>query len=516
MHSNDDNFDVNGLMRWYDDGKWFLRDVWGRQVGDCHGYIELWGEGYYKVERGAKRNIMRPDGTLVLEKWHHDVYRIQKGILIFGDTIRKSKTNPKTRYIRGVASVKCEILFPTIFERVDWLESGEGIYGEIGTKPYIINLDGSIIDPAGDHLPPKLVMDWEKVIRKITPDDQIVNTDDCWVEKDNFPFSGVNGSICAGCVFSKEITPKADCCGRLSKVQFRENYLKGVCIFRKHTLTDESEYERRQREEADAQKRKEEKTADTHAVALVKDFIREELDGDIYRLRDFDFTKIKNSEKFGQDGPTKTNIEKAIIALVFGHVWPDLNVYNLDHYVYMIGPLNLYVRLMGSNIMDEYFMGLQKFSPSEELHKKAVRVSHLISSIGNLWVLPNKTAMMMYSDNYKFRNYPDRFLQAMYNVFTESGKIDWDLKGHFFKNRKMMVDYQGEEGFRKLVKSQMLEAYVGEDGLPTEIFPSVWLNQKGLERDTYLAAVEHWCDFCEKAILERAARMIQTLDYMLS
>ena len=139
---------------------WGLIDDFGNPIGSFgYSFIKEWGEGYYKAEVGTKKNILRPDGTLVLSTWHHDVYRVQNGFFIFGNTIPKSKTNPETRYIRGVAHVSGDILFPMLFERVEMFENQDGFYAEIGTKPYILSTDGGIYDPVRDHLPPKRVPD---------------------------------------------------------------------------------------------------------------------------------------------------------------------------------------------------------------------------------------------------------------------------------------------------------------------------------------------------------------------
>ena len=91
-------YDGNGLARVYDNAQWYLIDRHANKVCDPYTYIEEWGEGYYKAELGAKKNILRPDGTVVLRQWYNDVYKVHNGFFIFGNTIRKSKTNPKTKY----------------------------------------------------------------------------------------------------------------------------------------------------------------------------------------------------------------------------------------------------------------------------------------------------------------------------------------------------------------------------------------------------------------------------------
>ena len=60
------DYDSNGLARVYENSQWFLLDRNGNQVGEKYSYIEEWGEGFYKAEQGIKKNILRPDGSIVL------------------------------------------------------------------------------------------------------------------------------------------------------------------------------------------------------------------------------------------------------------------------------------------------------------------------------------------------------------------------------------------------------------------------------------------------------------------
>lgn len=166
MAKHIEEYDSNGLARVYDNAQWYLIDKDSNQVTEAYSYIEEWGEGYYKAEQGAKKNILRPDGSVVLDQWYNDVFKVQHGFFIFGNTIRKSKTNPKTRYIQGVAHVSGIIVFPMIFERTQWCEDGKAIYAEIDEKPYILTLDGSIYDPAHSHLPLRKKINWPNLFEK--------------------------------------------------------------------------------------------------------------------------------------------------------------------------------------------------------------------------------------------------------------------------------------------------------------------------------------------------------------
>lgn len=707
----------HGVARANKNAKWGLIDESGKHVSDFDfNFIEEWGEGYYKVEKGAKKNILRPDGSIVLKEWFNDVFEVTNGFFIFGNTIRKSKTNPKTRYIEGVAHVNGDIIFPMIFERVRWLESKEALYAEIGTKPYILTLDGGIYDPQRSHLPQKLDIDkvsfFENLANWVLPglqffyrdtnapidaarvyhigdtiragffvdvttkllkpahrtrfiiasahaalffeNEQMVkenpnvakwnlatfhfnsffkvmdvyetplctqvfllhvpmsaaillegNTafqfldeatgnqtslvqmarkslddklrmefhdrsfDEEWCKRmeqpvgmsedltlyplnpvpepeeghiaslsklihqlandadidyktevsDNFPWKGIGGRICDGCFFANTIVGKGEGCAKLHKDDFRENYVKGICLHRKTKEDEESEFERRERRKAEQEKDKEEKSSDVYAIRLMKEFIEEKLDGDISKLRDFDLSTLHDEPKYGDYDISRSNIAKAVMSLVFGGDWPELTVDTLNHYDYRLEPICHYQNLFGANIMDVYFKGLKNFNPSDELHQRAVKCAHMTYNIGNLIVLPNKfndkESLSNYRSNTKFRSYMDKYLVAIYNVMTEQKKQDLHMKGILYKNRKMLVDYQSDEGFIKFIHAMMLEPFVDETGRPKSVFKGVWSYMKDLDRATYMEAVEEYIAFCNDFIPKRGERMIERIKLLI-
>ena len=61
--------------------------------------------------------------------------------------------------------------------------------------------------------------------------------------EDNFPFRGVEGTICEGCVYAGGIQKKGEGCGRLFTKSFRDRYLKGCCEYRKTDLFTPSQFE---------------------------------------------------------------------------------------------------------------------------------------------------------------------------------------------------------------------------------------------------------------------------------
>lgn len=712
------DYDSNGIARVYDDGKWYLIDRTERRVSDGYTYIEEWGEGYYKAELGAKKNILRPDGSIVLKVWHNDVYKVKHGFFVFSNTIRKSKNNPKTRYTYGVAHVTGDVIFPMIFDLAYWMEKQDFIYAEIDEKPYIVTTDGSICDAERSHLPKKATVDYKQLFEKFAnwtlPGlqffyrdtnapvivDATYHVDDilragffvdattkllkpahktrfliasahaamfCEIEelcqenpdvkkwnlctfhcnsyfkvmdvyekdgvtqvfllhippaaafflgndeaamnfmneatgketslvdmarkslddklkmdvhprsmdpifckrmehpiglddefyptpldaadepiderdatlsnmihklandgdiqdfievKDNFPFTGVEGTICEGCVYAGGIQRKGEGCGRLFTKSFRDRYLKGCCEYRKTDLFTPSQFEEMDKYRKEKAKEKEEKSSDVYALRIVRDFIKERLDGNIDKLRNFDLATLTEDEKYGKESWPKNELAKSIMALVFGSIWPNLTVDSINHYEYSSSQMVSFQNLFGSNILDKYFKGMEKFSPSKEQLERALHVAHLLNGIGNLWVLPNKPndkeTMASYKDSPKFRGYMDKYLQAMYAVTMDEKRPDMHLKGIFYKNRKVMKEYQGAEGWKHFVDNMMLQDYVDADVKPKDIFDYVWSYMKDLDRDSYFQAVDKFCTFCEEVIPKRADQMIGVLKTIMN
>jgi len=336
---------------------------------------------------------------------------------------------------------------------------------------------------------------------------------------DNFPWKGIEGRVCEGCIFAETIIGKGEGCDKLKKEEFRENYVKGICLHHKTKDQDESEFERRERRKAEEAKDKAEKSSDVYAIRLMKEFVAEKLDGEIERLRDFDLSSLQEDRKYGDYDISRANIAKAIVSLVFGGDWPELTVDTLNHYDYRLEPICHYQNIFGANIMDVYFKGLKNFNPSEELHQRAVKCAHMTYNIGNLIVLPNKfndkESLSNYRANTKFRSYMDKYLMALYNVMTEQKKPDMHLKGILYKNRKMMVDYQGDEGFIKFIHAMMLEPFIDNMGRPKSVFKGVWSYMKDLDRSTYMEAVEEYIAFCNEFIPKRGERMIERIKQLI-
>lgn len=711
-------YDSNGLARVYQDAKWCLIDKDGREVSDWYSYIEEWGSGYYKAELGAKKNILRPDGTIVLKEWHNDVFKVEsKGFFIFSNTIRKSKTNPKTRYTYGVANVNGDIIFPMIFDRAHWMEKKDAIYVEINEKPYIVTLDGSLYDPARGHLPQKISIDqkdfFEKFANWVLPGLQffykdtdapvIIDTtyhigdilragafvdvttklhrpahrtrfliasahvamlceidDICqhnpkvkewnlctlhynsyfkvmdiyerdgvtqvfllhipaaaaffighseaamnfvneatgretsliemarqsldekmrmdvhprsldkeFVERmyhpvgldndfypvplapqnepdegeiaaigsmvhklandadldgflkfeDNFPFTGTEGTVCEGCIYAKGIQGKGEGCGRLFIKSFRDRYLKGNCEYRKTDLAKPSLFEELDKYHKKIEREAIEKKCDKFALDKLKAFVEERLDGDIKRLKDYDFSDISNDLKYGDDrglttAPNDTMLLKSILTLAFADAWPDFTYESMDKHKYKADTINIVNTIFGIHFED-YYKALEQYDAPEELRQRVIKFGRKVNTIGNKMVLP--TGLHMMRDTKPMgRGYLDVFLSEFYKMMCGIGKCNYKLLDALNLKKKEIVTFRTEENYKTIVRELMLDDFVDENCVPKKIFQGLFSWEPGIDKETYYKAANEFIDFCEPFIEKRADRIIEKLERILN
>ena len=277
----------------------------------------------------------------------------------------------------------------------------------------------------------------------------------------------------------------------------------------------ESEEEERLRKYRENREREEKAKQDgTYAKELIKDFIREKLDGDISKLLSFNFGTLREDEKYGDCkgfpfSVDKCNIVKAIMSVAFADVWPELNQYNIERYKYLCNGINYTQYLFGANIMDKFFKGMEKFYPTKVQHERAVRVYHLTECIGNIWVLPG--GIDKDKDTYHYHGYADLFLKGIYAAMTGKGKVQPDLKAALYKARKLMANYKGTDGFRQFALDMMLNDYIDYYGKPIELFMHVWSMMKDLKPETYFKAVDEYCDFMEQFVPKRGKMIVEKL-----
>lgn len=356
-------------------------------------------------------------------------------------------------------------------------------------------------------------------------------------------YIGYENHICEGCIYTRGIRRFEDDrnsrvmgCGRLFHDSFKQRYLSGKCEYKKTDLFIPSEIEKIKKEEAirkKIEKQQEElrqyrerkrllmldKQDGTYERRLIKAFIEQILDGDINKLADFDFSTLSDDKTFGDSkgfafSYDRNDIVQAIMSVAFGDLWPGLNMYTIENYTYNVAPVNHMHYIFGSNIMDQYFLAMEKFHPTKEQNDRAVKVSHLLCTIGNLWILPKRIDVD--KDTYHYHGYTDLFLKAVYGVMTGKGKVNPSLKGQLYGARKEMAHLQGAEGFEKMVRGLFLDDFLDYYGKPTDVLPQVWFLMKGLSREAYFKAVDDYCSFMEYFVPKRSKRIVEKLKKTLA
>lgn len=709
---------VDGIAIAFQNEKWGLIDTEGNHISEFkYNFVEPAGEGYYKAEIGAKKNLLRRDGTEVLSVWLNDVYKVENGFFQIGITQRKTKTTP-TKYLHGIAHVSGNIIFPVIFDNIQWADNKKHdlFYAELDGKPYILTPDGSIYDPDQSHLPKKLSIDAEGLIEKFmnwtlpglqffyrdTDAPVIVDTtyhvgdiiragffidattkllkpnrktrfiiasahaamlceiddmvqhnpdvkkwnlcvfhfnsyfkvmdvykrdgvsqvlllhipksaaiflgnnetalnfvneavgegrtlvemarksldekmemdihsrsiDKTWeertyhpiglddefyplplspveepvdeetaamssfvhkiakdadiegfiMEEDRFPWRGIKGHICEKCIYAKSITDKAEGCGRLFQKSFRDRYLRGHCEYWKDSLARASDFEnKKQREQIEA-KDKLEKESDIYALRLLNDFIAEKLGGDIEKLANFDFSKLKDDEKFGNcDGyafsTDRCRIVKAILALCFSKAWPELTYETIDKHKYSGDIINIVSTVFGITYED-YFKALERFPVSDATLERIKRFRDMSNTIGNIMVLPSGLCLMRNTKPLG-RGYTDVFLNAFYKMMINAKKCNMKVLDALNFKKKELIAYRTEANYHNTVKELMLEDFVDENGTPQKVFKGIFSWEPTVDKDAYYESVEEYLTFCESFIPRRAERMIDKLKLII-
>lgn len=349
----------------------------------------------------------------------------------------------------------------------------------------------------------------------------LANDRDIVQDYDGFPWRGIVGSVCDGWMYAKGTNGRPFGCGRLFQEDFRKSYISGYCDFWKFSLDEESDFERKNRLEREKAAEHQSKTSGSYAYSLMADFIKEHLNDNIDNILHFDFATLKEDNKYGPiKGPsmvTNYAIVKSIVELTFGEYWPDLNVETLDNGQYQIGTIIHYQRIAGCRISNRLFKSLDTHCPSPELIDLAEELHNKVNTIGDFIIWPNKAIMANMFDDSKMRGYIDRMFIAMYEVMTDAPKQNMDVKAALYKNRKLMKDNQGKDGFIAFIKNSLLDGFINENGSPKYLFYGLSNASRDFHPELLPDAIRQYHDFMipmvewrSRKILERLKRKLGT------
>lgn len=138
--------------------------------------------------------------------------------------------------------------------------------------------------------------------------------------------------------------------------------------------------------------------------------------------------------------------------------------------------------------------------------------------VGNFVVLPNIPDGRNTINTYRgchgvWHDFFDRFLLALRNILLGSAEnIDEPLAKLVALNNAHFSPYRSVEGFDRLIKSLMLEDYLGTDGQPEVRSKGYYFwRTYGMSRDDDLAEAERYIYFSKQVIDRRSERIIAKL-----
>jgi len=257
--------------------------------------------------------------------------------------------------------------------------------------------------------------------------------------------------------------------------------------------------------------------AEQYAAALISDFVKERLDGDMTQLRDFDLLTLYGDEKYGNTDGYGCVIEqmalvKAICSVVYRKAWPELSYFRIHSYEYSIGLLNTSVMLLGCPVGDE-FKGMTKFNPTQDQMKRAWAFYRLHHTIGNYVVWPSKGGSLVHlRDSIPRRyRYVDVYLAEIHKAMDDVKKMQMDVKASVYGARKYFKRYQRAGGFADMCHQMMLDDYLDYHGKSIILFDGVWSDQKDLTAEHYFKSFDNYLTFCEQVIPRRSDQIIKRL-----
>ena len=205
-------------------------------------------------------------------------------------------------------------------------------------------------------------------------------------------------------------------------------------------------------------------------MAIMNDFIQlfvsERLDGDIENLANYDLKQLENDVKFGCDNRAfdcdDTNIVRAIFALVYEDVWPELSYQSFITQRYRCDTINTFATLFGK--FDGFeIKGFDRIARDSEIRPKVIQFYSKYHTIGNMMVLPNiyvgRSSLNLYRGCHPiWHDYMDRFLVELRNNLIGE-PTDEKLSTIIRANEFAFSKYHGTIGFNKLIQGLYLEDY---------------------------------------------------------
>lgn len=263
------------------------------------------------------------------------------------------------------------------------------------------------------------------------------------------------------------------------------------------------------------------------AEFLLRRFIQERLDGEIDGLADFDFRELENHPLFGCPERTfdvdNSNLANAIYILLWGDQFPNCNGDTIGiGRPYRGDTMNTFHTMFGRPIdgAAEYFAGLEKYEPSNNLREQARKFHHLCRNIGNFILLPNISVKQKTINTYRgtndWKDFFDIFLLNLERCLNDRQNKDGFLSELLDRNGLFFERFRNQNNLLRLGDIYFLDDYLDKNGMPKEvfIFNCHWMNTS--DRQAYLSAAEVYLFKTEQIITRRGKKMIMGLKNILN
>lgn len=257
------------------------------------------------------------------------------------------------------------------------------------------------------------------------------------------------------------------------------------------------------------------------SLQLIKDFVNDYLDGDINKLVTFDIKQLQGNKKYGGCNGSSfdsdnTNIVRAVLAVVFENVWPDLDEDSITRMDYRGDTINTFNTMFGPRLKNGEFQGFSLVAPNDENAVRIEKFYHTYTTIGNFVILPNKRygryTLNTFRGTYsKWRDFFDKFLIGLRYYLTQANSDNEVFMRLMEANNDSFRCYRSEDGFRRLCKKLYLEDFLDNQSNVRHLFNVTYWWKKSLKTDEYIDNVCNYLDFCEPFIMNRGKMIVKIL-----
>lgn len=270
-------------------------------------------------------------------------------------------------------------------------------------------------------------------------------------------------------------------------------------------------------------------------IKLIKSFIDERLNGNIWNFLHYDLDLLENDQKYGGHDPDNSKIANAIYVVLWGNKISNLSMEHIGSF-YRGDTLNSFHTLMGFPAEDSStFLGIQKYTDNENIIAMAKQYHKKYHTLGNMMIWPNRAIEF---NNQKFTintlrshapwyDYFDSFLEKLKQELTNPAILSTDATVSDLIIRKLISEnnyFFGEYSelnsaskFKEFIHTFYLEKYVNPitlDIIPI-FYPHAYHWNSSYTKEAYEQYVVSYISHATEIIDDRCSCMIKDLDTIL-